>query len=176
MLVSLNEIKKYISLDDLTVEQIANGLTFAGIEVEEIKHMAEGTHLVIGEVVKCVAHPDSDHLHVLDVNLGEKYGINQIVCGAPNAREGLKVIVARVGAKLPKVEIKKGIIRGVESTGMCCSLLELGVDSKYLNEKQIAGIEELAKDAEEKYPCLFKVLQLMNSGDLPQEFIILIWW
>ena len=147
MLVSLNEIKKYISLDDLTVEQIANGLTFAGIEVEEIKHMAEGTNLVIGEVVKCVAHPDSDHLHVLDVNLGEKYGINQIVCGAPNAREGLKVIVARVGAKLPKVEIKKGIIRGVESNGMCCSLLELGVDSKYLNEKQIAGIEELAKDA-----------------------------
>ena len=147
MLVSLNEVRKYISLDDLTVEQIANGLTFAGVEVEEVKKMAEGTNLVIGKIIKCVAHPDSDHLHVLDVDLGDKYGVNQIVCGAPNAREGLKVIVARVGAKLPKVEIKKGVIRGVESNGMCCSLLELGVDSKYLNEKQIAGIEELDENA-----------------------------
>ena len=147
MLVSLNEIKKYMSLDGFTVEQIANGLTFAGIEVEEISTKASGTNLVIGEVLECEKHPDSDHLHVLQVNLGEKYGVTQIVCGAPNARKGLKVIVARVGAVLPKIEIKKGIIRGQESNGMCCSLLELGVDPKYLNEKQIAGIEELPADA-----------------------------
>ena len=147
MLVSLKVIKKYISLDDLSVEQIANGLTFAGIEVEEISTLASGTNLVIGEVVECLAHPDSDHLHVLQVNMGEKYGVNQIVCGAPNARKGLKVIVARVGAKLPKIEIKKGVIRGQESNGMCCSLLELGVDPKTLSEKQINGIEELPEDA-----------------------------
>ncbi len=147
MLVSLNEIKKYMSLDGISVEQIANGLTFAGIEVEEVSTKASGTNLVIGEVLECVAHPDSDHLHVLQVNLGEKYGVTQIVCGAPNARKGLKVIVARVGAKLPKIEIKKGVIRGVESNGMCCSLLELGVDSKYLREEQVNGIEELPVDA-----------------------------
>ena len=147
MLVSLNEIKKYMSLDNFSVEDIANGLTFAGIEVEEISTKASGTNLVIGEVLECVAHPDSDHLHVLQVNLGEKYGVTQIVCGAPNARKGLKVIVARVGAKLPKIEIKKGVIRGVESNGMCCSLLELGVDAKYLSEKQVNGIEELPADA-----------------------------
>ena len=147
MLVSLNEVKKYISLDDLSVEEIANGLTFAGIEVEEIKYFGQGTNLVIGQIIECEKHPDSDHLHVLKVNLGDKYGVEQIVCGAPNARKGLKIIVARVGAKLPKIEIKKGIIRGVESNGMCCSLLELGVDPKYLKEEQINGIEELDNNA-----------------------------
>ena len=132
MLVSLKNIREYVSLDGLTAEEIANGLTFAGVEVEEIRRMASGTNLVIGEIKSCVAHPDSDHLHILQVDLGEKYGKQQIVCGAPNARTGLKVIVARVGAKLPGGEIKAGVIRGVPSNGMCCSLLELGVDAKYL--------------------------------------------
>ena len=147
MLVSLRELKKYVSLDGLDADSIAKGLTFAGVEVEDISTMAKGTNLVIGEVLECEKHPDSDHLHVLQVNLGEKYGVTQIVCGAPNARKGLKVIVARVGAVLPQIEIKKGIIRGHESNGMCCSLLELGVDSKFLKEEQMKGIEELPVDA-----------------------------
>ena len=147
MLVSLKTLKNYVSLDGLTAEEIAKGLTFAGVEVEEISHMASGTNLCIGHILKCEKHPDSDHLHVLKVDLGEKYGVTQIVCGAPNARKGLKVIVARVGAVLPKIEIKKGVIRGQESNGMCCSLLELGVDSKFLKEEQINGIEELPNDA-----------------------------
>ena len=143
MLVSLKNIKRYVSIDDLTPEQIANGLTFTGLEVEEIKRMASGTNLVVGHVLECEPHPNSDHLHVLKVDLGPKYGIEQIVCGAPNARKDLNVIVARVGAILPQIEIKKGIIRGVESNGMCCSLLELGVDAKYLTDYQKSGIEEL---------------------------------
>ena len=147
MLVSLKTVKQYVSLDGLTAEEIANGLTFAGVEVEEIRRLASGTNLIIGEVKTCVAHPDSDHLHILNVDLGEKYGVQQIVCGAPNARAGLKVIVARVGAKLPQIEIKAGVIRGQASNGMCCSLLELGVESKYLTEYQQAGIEELPADA-----------------------------
>ena len=147
MLVSLKNVKEYVSLEGLTAEEIANGLTFAGVEVEEVRKLASGTNLVIGEIKTCVAHPDSDHLHILNVDLGEKYGVEQIVCGAPNARAGLKVIVARVGAKLPGGEIKAGVIRGVSSNGMCCSLLELGVDAKYLSEYQQAGIEELPEDA-----------------------------
>ena len=146
MLVSLKNIRQYVNLDGLTAEEIANGLTFAGVEVEEIRTLASGTNLVIGEIKTCEKHPDSDHLHILNVDLG-KYGEQQIVCGAPNARAGLKVIVARVGAKLPGGEIKAGVIRGVASNGMCCSLLELGVDSKYLSEYQQAGIEELPADA-----------------------------
>ena len=147
MLVSLKNVKQYVSLEGYTPEEIAHKLTFAGVEVEEICKLASGTNLVIGEVLECVAHPNSDHLHVLQVNLGEKYGVTQIVCGAPNARAGLKVIVARVGAILPQIEIKKGVIRGEESNGMCCSLLELGVDAKYLSDYQKAGIEELPSDA-----------------------------
>ena len=147
MLVSLKCVGQYVSLDGLTAEQIAEGLTYAGVEVEEVKHLAFGTNLIIGEIKTCIPHPDSDHLHILNVDLGKKYGVEQIVCGAPNAREGLKVIVARVGAKLPGGEIKAGVIRGQNSNGMCCSLLELGVESKYLSEYQQKGIEELPLDA-----------------------------
>ena len=147
MLVSLKNVSQYVSLEGLTAEDIANKLTYAGVEVEEISRLASGTNLVIGEIKECVAHPNSDHLHVLQVNLGDKYGTTQIVCGAPNARAGLKVIVARVGAKLPEIEIKDGVIRGEASHGMCCSLLELGVDAKYLSDYQKAGIEELPADA-----------------------------
>lgn len=147
MLVSLKNVSKYVSLDGLTAEEIADKLTLSGVEVEEVGRLASGSHLVIGEVIKCEKHPNSDHLHVLDVNLGNQYGVTQIVCGAPNAKKGLKVIVARVGAILPQLDIKKGNIRGIESNGMCCSLLELGVDAKYLSEYQKAGIEELPLDA-----------------------------
>lgn len=146
MKVSLNCLKQYVNLDGLTAEEIADKITFAGVEVEEVAHLAHGTNLVIGEILTCEAHPDSDHLHILNVDMG-KFGVNQIVCGAPNARKGLKVIVARVGAVLPEVTIKPGVIRGVESNGMCCSLLELGVDKKNLTEKQLQGIEELPSDA-----------------------------
>ena len=147
MLVSVKSLRKLVDLGELSAQDIALKLTFAGIEVEEVTRLASGTNLVIGEILECVDHPDSDHLHVLKVDLGNTYGIEQIVCGAPNARKGLKVIVARVGAKLPDGTISKGKIRGVESNGMCCSLLELGVASKFLNEKQTTGIEELDPSA-----------------------------
>lgn len=147
MKVPFSYLRKHVDLGDIDVNEVASKLTFAGAEVEGIDYLASGTNLVIGEIKSCVPHPDSDHLHILEVYEGDKYGTHQIVCGAPNARTGLKVIVARVGAKLPQIEIKESTIRGVFSDGMCCSLLELGVDSKYLSEKQTSGIEELPSDA-----------------------------
>ena len=147
MKVSYKWLTQHVNLEGLTPEAIADKLTYAGAEVEGISRFASGTNLVIGEILSCANHPDSDHLHVLSVNEGPKFGIHQIVCGAPNARQGLKVIVARTGAKLPEVEIKASTIRGVESDGMCCSLLELGVERKYLSDKQVSGIEELPEDA-----------------------------
>ena len=146
MKISWNWLKEFVNLDNTTPEEVAKKLTFAGIEVDEIKKIASGTNLVIGEILTCEPHPDSDHLHVLNVDEG-KFGVHQIVCGAPNARKGLKVIVARSGAVLPEVTIAPSSIRGVESDGMCCSLRELGVDKSSLNEKQINGIEELPMDA-----------------------------
>lgn len=145
MLVSLKEINKYVDLSDLTAEEIASRLTDAGIEVEDIKYASTATNLVVGEVLNCINHPDSDHLHICKVDVKDE--ILDIVCGAPNVRVGLKVIVAKVGAKLPQIEIKPSTIRGAKSEGMLCSLLELGVDEKYLTEAQIKGIEELPSDA-----------------------------
>ena len=147
MKVPYSYLSNHVDLTGLTPEQVADKLTFAGAEVEGIERLASGTNLIIGQIISCTNHPDSDHLHVLRVDEGEKEGIHQIVCGAPNARTGLKVIVARTGAKLPQIEIKPSVIRGVESDGMCCSLLELGVDRKYLSDAQIGGIEELPEDA-----------------------------
>lgn len=145
MLVSLKEIAKYVDISDISAQEIADKLTFSGIEVENINKLANASNLVIGEVIECGPHPDSDHLHVTKVDVGDE--ILDIVCGAPNVRKGLKVIVARAGAILPGGEIKKGVIRGVESNGMLCALNELGVDPKTLSAQQIEGIEELDKDA-----------------------------
>lgn len=147
MKVSWNWLGQLVDLTGLTPEEVASKLTFAGVEVESIDHLARATNLVIGEIIACEKHPDSDHLHVLKVDEGKAFGIHQIVCGAPNARKGLRVIVAREGAALPLVTIEKSTIRGVESDGMCCALYELGVDKKYLNEKQLSGIEELPSEA-----------------------------
>ncbi len=148
MKVSLNLLKKYVDLEGLTPEEIAHRLTFAGVEVESIEKIASGSKLVVGEVIYCENMENSDHLHVTKVNCGPKYGTLDIVCGAPNCRKGIKVIVALDGCVLPGGTIKKGQIRGHESNGMLCSLLELGVDSKYLNEEQTKGIEELPSSFE----------------------------
>ncbi len=146
MKVSLNLVKKYIDLDGISVEEIANKLTFAGVEVEDFYSLAKATNITVGEVLTCEKMPDSDHLHLTTVDAG-KHGVLHIVCGAPNVRKGLKVIVALDGASLPGGTIKKGKVRGYDSEGMLCSLLELGVESKFLSEKQKNGIEELSDDA-----------------------------
>lgn len=147
MNISLNWLKQYLDISGYTPDELASVGTIAGVEVENIAYLAKASKLVIGEVVECVNHPESDHLHILKVNIGDE--VTQIVCGAPNARKGLKVIVALPGCKLPAkgIDIKKGVIRGQESNGMCCSLVELGVDEKYLKQEQIDGIEELPLDA-----------------------------
>ena len=143
MLLSLNWLKDYIDISDLSLDDILNQMVKCGFEVESVTKMGEGTNLIVGEVIECHDHPDSDHLHVTKVNIGNQ--ILDIVCGAPNCRKGLKVIVAQVGAKLPGGEIKAGVIRGESSNGMLCSLKELGVSEEQLPENScsINGIEEL---------------------------------
>lgn len=145
MLTSKKWLSQYLDLSDITPEVLADKLTTAGNEVEGLEKMAQGSNLIIGKVLECSDHPDSDHLHVCKVDLGDK--VDTIVCGAPNVAAGQKVIVALPGAKLPGGEIKNGVIRGVESNGMICSLLELGVDAKQLSEESKNGIEVLGDDA-----------------------------
>ena len=146
MKLSLNFVKDYIDLDEnLTVKQIAEDMTNHSSEYDEAGKLINATNLVIGQVEECEMHPDSDHLHICKVNIGTE--VLNIVCGAPNVRKGLKVIVAKVGAKLPEITIKKGMIRGQESNGMLCSMLELGLESKYVDEIDKTGIHELPEDA-----------------------------
>ena len=147
MLLSKKFVNDYIDLpQDLTINEIANDMTNVGNEYDYAGKLINCTNLTVGEVIECENHPDSDHLHVCKVNIGTE--VLNIVCGAPNVRSGLKVIVALPGATLPGGEIKKGKIRGVESNGMLCSIKELGLDNKFLEEKDIAGIHEFNTDVE----------------------------
>lgn len=108
--------------------------------------LIDATNLIIGEVIECENHPDSDHLHICKVDIGKE--ILNIVCGAPNVRKGLKVIVALDGAILPgDFRIKKSVIRGAESNGMLCSMAELGIESKFLTDADKDGIHELPENA-----------------------------
>ena len=146
MKLSRNFLSDYVDVpDNVTTKELAEEMTHIGNEYDSCEKLIPATNLVIGKVIECVDHPDSDHLHVCKVDIGTE--ILDIVCGAPNCREGLKVIVAKVGAKLPGGEIKKGKIRGVESNGMLCSMAELGLDSKFLSEEDYLGICELESAA-----------------------------
>lgn len=143
-MISLNWVKDYIDLNDVNLKDLAVQVTKAGVNVEKVitNHI---DNLVIGEVISCIDHPDSNHLHICEVNVGNE--ILQIVCGAPNVREGLKVIVALPGAVLPgEFIIKKSKIRGVESNGMLCALMELGLEEN-TKENYEKGIYELDNNA-----------------------------
>ena len=143
-MIDLEWVKDYIDIEDQDLKELAVKITKAGINIEKVitNHI---DNLVIGEVIECKKHPDSDHLHVCLVNVGDE--VKQIICGASNVREGLKVIVALPGAILPNnFEIKKSKIRGIESNGMLCALFELGLEEKN-EETYNRGIYEVDSKA-----------------------------
>jgi len=145
MKTSLNFIKDFVKIDD-SIEELYKLLSFKVIEVEEYYKLVDATNLTIGHINECIMHPDSDHLHICQVDLGDK--VEQIVCGAPNCTAGINVVVAKDGAVLPgNFKIKKSKVRGVESNGMCCSLQELGIEEKYVPEEFKNGIVILGDDA-----------------------------
>ena len=145
MKLSTNFVKDYVDID-VDLKTLAEDMTGVGNEYDSAQKLINATNLVVGEVIECEMHPDSDHLHVCKVNVGNE--VLQIVCGAPNVRKDLKVIVALVGAELPgDFKIKAGKIRGVESNGMLCSIAELGLDSKFLKPEDKEGIHELPESA-----------------------------
>ena len=145
MKLSTNFVKDYVDID-VDLKTLADDMTNVGNEYDSAENLINATNLVVGEVLECQMHPDSDHLHVCKVDVGTE--VLQIVCGAPNVRKGLKVIVALVGAVLPgDFKIKAGKIRGVESNGMLCSIAELGLDSKFLKSEDKEGIHELPESS-----------------------------
>jgi len=147
MNISYNWLKQYVNLD-IEPEEVSKILTSIGLEVggvEEVQNIKGGLEgLVVGEVLEAENHPDSDHLHVAKVNVGQGEPL-QIVCGAHNCRAGLKTIVATIGTKLysgdESFAIKRSKLRGVESFGMLCAEDEIGIGTSH------DGIIELPADA-----------------------------
>ena len=127
MKVPMQWIKEYADIP-VSAEEYQSKMIMIGNGVEGYEEQgAEIENVVVGRVVTCEPHPDSDHLHVTTVDVGEEELLN-IVCGAPNCEAGILVPVAKIGAKLPGgIKIKKGKLRGVASEGMLCGGDELGV-------------------------------------------------
>ena len=147
MKVSLKWLSEYIDLKGKSVEEIEEIFSLQLTEVEEKYPLTTATNMMIGKVLECVDHPDSDHLHICQVELANGE-VSQIVCGAPNVRAGVKVLVALPGAILPgNFKIKPSKVRGVESNGMLCSFQELGIEEKFIEDEFKNGIYLLDDDA-----------------------------
>lgn len=142
MKISLNWLKNYIDISNLSVDEIARYLTMSGLEVESIDEIGKDLKgFVVGEVVSKKNHPNADKLSLCQVNNGSE--TFQVVCGAPNVEQGQKIVFAQVGLIIPSTgeKLKKAKIRGIESQGMICSEKELGLGENH------TGILVLSKDA-----------------------------
>jgi phenylalanyl-tRNA synthetase beta chain len=142
MKFTLKWLEQYVSLDGLSSERLADKLTMLGLEVEAVKDMSQGLEgIVTARITRVGKHPDADRLVLCDVDVGGE--TVQVVCGAPNAREGLVTAIARPGTRLPNgMKIKKARVRGQESFGMLCAEDELGLSDDH------TGIIELKDDVE----------------------------
>ena len=143
MQVSLNWLNELVDIKDIEVERIAHELTMSGLEVEEIEEVRpKFTNIITARIEKIDNHPNSDHLHLVTVNIGS--ALKTVVCGAQNIEVGQIIPYASVGSKVldrksgEQFELTPAVIRGVESQGMLCSDDELGVaDRNYQEEDGI---------------------------------------
>ncbi|WP_338969893.1 phenylalanine--tRNA ligase subunit beta [Spiroplasma endosymbiont of Labia minor] len=148
MKLSWNLLNQFVDLQKFTVNDVANKLTLTGIEVEEIVPLFENTNLVVGEIISAISIEAKPEDKLCKVSIGNE--ILQIICGAPNARAGIKVVVAKLEANLKHINkiIDKRTVAGVDSFGMICSLEEIGIKKNYLSETEQMSIIELPNDAE----------------------------
>ena len=165
MKLSRKFLNDYLDIEGISYKEIADRMTGVGNEYASCEKLINATNLIIGEVLECEMHPDSDHLHVCKVNIGKE--VLDIVCGAPNVCKGLKVIVAQVGAELPGgFTIKQSKIRGEISNGMLCSMQELGIENKFLKKEDIEGIYVLDENA----PVGGNPIEYLNFDDEVIDF------
>lgn len=148
MLVSYKWLSEYLDLSNISAKELSDQMSLTGIEVEGVDEPKEGLKkIVVGEVKECVPHPNSDHLSICQVDIGEEE-LSQIVCGAPNIKAGIKVIVALPGSRITgNQKIKKGKMRGETSNGMICSLQELGYSDNVIPKTYSDGIYYLPEEA-----------------------------
>ncbi len=164
MKLSKSFLSEYIDITDINYNELAEKMVFAGNEYESIEAISSANNLVIGEILECVKHPESNKLSVCQVDV--KNEVLQIVCGAPNVVDAKKVIVALPGANICGIEIKKATLAGVESNGMICSLAELELDSKFLSDEDKDGIHKLSDDA----PVGEDAIEYLGFDDVTIDF------
>ncbi len=170
----------YTDIAGVTPKEYADKMTMSGSKVEGIENLGrEIDKVVVGKVLECEMHPDSDHLHVCMVDVGEGDAI-QIVCGAPNVAVGQKVPVALNGATLPDgIKIKKGKLRGVMSNGMICSHEELGIEASRLGYEPEYGIlvldetTEIGSDVKDLFGLNENVVEFEITSNRPDCFSII---
>ncbi len=162
MYISLNWIKDFVNLDGLDVNDIANKFTLSCAEIEGVIYKGNNiSGIITAKIDKVEEHPNSKKLHILQVNTGK--GTVQVVCGAPNVREGMVTAFAQVGAKIGDITIGKATLAGVESNGMCCSgkelditddnsgIMDLGDDTKVgVDLKELLPIEDILIEVDNK--------------------------
>jgi len=141
MLFSVNWLKKWVDID-LPVDELTGRLTASGLEVDTVEPVAAPfSDVVVAQITSCEPHPDADKLKVCSIDFGGSEAV-QVVCGAPNARTGIRIPLAKVGAVLgDDFKIRKAKLRGLESFGMACSARELGLSNDH------SGLMELPQDA-----------------------------
>lgn len=161
MKISFNWLKEYVDID-ISPEELAEKITAAGIEIEQIVYLNNGiSNVVVAKVLKAEKHPNADKLKLCEVTTDEKNKY-QVVCGAPNVDAGQKIPFALIGATLPNnMKIKKAKLRGIESQGMICSARELGLNEETLTAEQKEGILVL----DDNLPLGKSIIEVLNLDD-----------
>lgn len=165
MLISCNKLKTYIK-DSEKIDwlKVWDKFTIRTAEVENVKEVGDKFDgVVIAQIVECIPHPDSDHMHILKVNYGGSEPI-QVVCGAYNVRVGLKTAYIKVGGHIDGIEIKAKPLRGILSNGMCCSMRELGIGDDHDGIIELPDDVVIGTDIKDYLPVKDIIVEIDNKS------------
>ena len=163
MLISLNWINDYVDLKDIPLKEQINRFMLSTAEIEDVIEKGKDTsNIIFAKVLKVHEHPSSQKLHILDVFTGKE--TLQIVCGAPNVRDGMITALAQVGSVVAGHKIGKAKLAGVESFGMCCSEAELGIGSDDNGIMDIHDDVVIGQDIKEVYPVEDTIFEIDNKS------------
>ena len=163
MRISINWINDYVDLSGIEPDELVKRFNLSTAEIEKVEYMGKNIqNVVFGKVLKVENHPESDHLHILEVDVGDEK--LQIVCGAPNVREGMVTAVCKVGGSVIAGKIKPTKLAGVESNGMCCAETELGLGSDDDGIMDIFEDVTIGQNIKEVWPIDDIVLEIDNKS------------
>ena len=163
MYISTNWIKDFVDIDDLDIKDVANKFTLSCAEVEGIIEKGKDISGIITARIESVKeHPNSKKLHLLKVNTGNS--LLDVVCGAPNVREGMITAFATIGAKLGDIEISKAVLAGYESNGMCCSAKEIGISDDHSGIIEFPADTKVGVDIKKILPIEDTLIEVDNKS------------